>query len=419
MTAHETDYEVALHAPESVGMASGPLSKIPAVLQAYIEQGLIPSAQAIVFRRGKVVLAETLGWSSIKTREPLKPDAIFRLYSMTKPVVGVAVMMLHQAGQLGLHDPVAAYLPEFARMQVLCGDRLVRAARPITLHDLLTHTAGLSYHFLLDDKVAAQYLAAGLLDNWTVQSTGISLAAYVEKLASLPLRSHPGTAWCYSEAMNVLGRVVEVVAKQRFGAFVKTRILEPLQLNDTDFYVHPENLGRLVEVYEVDPRGRLLPCSDRLGFNLPPAADLGGSGLVGTAADYLRFARMLLNGGELGGVRLLNPDMARLIATNHLGPEFGERPLRAMPSGLWAEPGVGHGYCGVVVKDPKARGIAGSPGEYSWAGAANTNFWIDFQEELIVIVMSQVFPGESRAREIHDAVRALVYEAVRSCDSQG
>jgi CubicO group peptidase (beta-lactamase class C family) len=163
----------------------------------------------------------------------------------------------------------------------------------------------------------------------------------------------------------------------------------------------------------------LLPCSDRLGFNLPPAADLGGSGLVGTAADYLRFARMLLNGGELGGVRLLNPDMARLIATNHLGPEFGERPLRAMPSGLWAEPGVGHGYCGVVVKDPKARGIAGSPGEYSWAGAANTNFWIDFQEELIVIVMSQVFPGESRAREIHDAVRALVYEAVGSVDSQG
>ena len=399
-------------APASVGMAAEPLARIRGVLQAYIDQGVIPSAQTIVFRRGKVVVSEALGWSSLQNQEPLRPDAIFRLYSMTKPVVAVAVMMLHQAGALNLADPVAAWLPEFARMQVLCGDRLAPAERQITLHDLLTHTAGLSYHFLLDDGVAVQYQAAGLLDNWTVQAKGTSLAAYVEKLASLPLRAQPGHAWCYSEAMNVLGRVVEVVAKERFGAFVKRRILEPLQLNDTDFYVHPENLGRLVEVYEVDPGGRLLSCSDRLGFDHPPAADLGGSGLVGTAADYLRFARMLLNGGELDGVRLLNPDLVKQIATNHLGPEFGERPLRAMPGGLWAEKGVGHGYCGVVVTDPKARGIAGSPGEYSWGGAANTNFWIDFQEELIVIVMSQVFPGETRAREIHDQVRRLVYEAL-------
>ena len=399
-------------APASVGMAAEPLARIRGVLQAYIDEGLIPSAQAIVFRRGKVVVSETLGSSSLQNQVPLRPDAIFRLYSMTKPVVAVAVMMLHQAGELNVRDPVAAWLPEFSSMQVLCGDRLTAAERPITLHDLLTHTAGLSYHFLLDDGVAAQYQAAGLLDNWKVQAKGTSLAAYVEKLASLPLRAQPGRAWCYSEAMNVLGRVVEVVAKERFGAFVKRRILAPLELNDTDFYVHPENRGRLVEVYEVDPAGRLLSCSDRLGFDHPPAADLGGSGLVGTAADYLRFARMLLNGGELDGVRLLNPDLVKQIATNHLGPEFGDRPLLAMPGGLWAEKGVGHGYGGVVVKDPRARGIAGSPGEYSWGGAANTNFWIDFQEELIVIVMSQVFPGETRAREIHDQVRRLVYEAL-------
>ena len=393
-------------------MTSEPLSRIPAVLQDSIDQGVIPSAQVLVFRHDKVVVWETRGWSSIERQEALKSDAIFRLYSMTKPVVGVAVMMLHQAGLLGLQDPVAAYLPEFSRLQVLCGDQMVAAARPITLHDLLTHTAGLSYHFLLDDGVAPQYQAAGLLDNWTVQAGGISLAAYVEKLASLPLRAQPGTAWCYSEAMNVLGRVVEVVAKERFGAFVKRQILEPLQMYDTDFYVHAENLGRLVEVYEVDPQGRLLPCSARLGFNHPPSADLGGSGLVGTAADYLRFARMLLNGGVLDGVRLLDLDMVKQIATDHLGPEFGDTPLRAMPGGLWAEPGVGHGYCGVVVRDPKARSIPGSAGEYSWAGAANTNFWIDFEEELIVIVMSQVFPGETRAREIHDQVRRLVYEAL-------
>ena len=399
-------------APASVGMAAEPLARIRGVLQVYIDEGVIPSAQAIVFRRGQVVVSETLGSSSLQNQEPLRPDAIFRLYSMTKPVVAVAVMMLHQAGALNVSDPVATWLPEFASMQVLCGDRLTPAERQITLHDLLTHTAGLSYHFLLDDGVAAQYQAAGLLDNWTVQAKGTSLAAYVEKLESLPLRAQPGRAWCYSEAMNVLGRVVEVVAKERFGAFVKRRILAPLELNDTDFYVHPENLGRLVEVYEVDSAGRLLSCTDRLGFDHPPAADLGGSGLVGTAADYLRFARMLLNGGELDGVRLLNPDLVKQIATNHLGPEFGDRPLLAMPGGLWAEKGVGHGYGGVVVKDPRARGIAGSPGEYSWGGAANTNFWIDFQEELIVIVMSQVFPGETRAREIHDQVRRLVYEAL-------
>ena len=413
MTAQGAKYEITAQAPESVGMAQEPLSRISGVLEGYVTQGLVPCAQAIVFRRGQVVLAETLGWSSIENRVSLRPDAIFRLYSMTKPVVAVAVMMLHQAGQLDLHDPVAAYLPEFASMHVLCGDQLVAAKRPITLHDLLTHTAGLSYHFLLDDQVAPLYQAQGLLDNWTVQATGISLADYVAKLAALPLRAHPGTHWCYSEAMNVLGRVVEVVSHERFGAFVKRRILAPLNMNDTDFYVPPQKKERLVEVYEVTPEGRLMACSERLGFDHPPAADFGGSGLVGTAADYLRFARMLLNGGELEGVRLLDADMAKRIVTNHLGPEFGERPLRAMPSGIWAEPGVGHGYCGVVVKDPTARGMPGSAGEYSWAGAANTNFWVDFADDLIVIVMSQVFPGESRAREIHDRVRALVYEAVR------
>ncbi len=409
---------MAVQTPESVGMTSEPLLRIRGALEGYVRQGLVPCAQAIVFRRGHVVLAETLGWSSIERRAPLRADAIFRLYSMTKPVVGVAVMMLHQAGQLGLHDPVAAYLPEFASMQVLCGDQLVAAKRPITLHDLLTHTAGLSYHFLLDDKVAPLYQAQGLLDNWTVQASGMPLAAYVTKLASLPLRAHPGTQWCYSEAMNVLGRVVEAVSKERFGTFVKRRILDPLHMKDTDFHVSPERKERLVEVYEVAPEGSLLACSDRLGFDHPPSADFGGSGLVGTAADYLRFARMLLNGGELEGVRLLDPDMTKRIVTNHLGPEFGERPLHAMPGGLWAEPGVGHGYCGVVVKDPKARGIPGSAGEYSWAGAANTNFWVDFAQELIVIVMSQVFPGESRARDIHDQVRALVYEAIPSGDGR-
>ncbi len=413
MAAQSTGYGVPENAPEEVGLAPETLSRIRQTLQCYIDEGVVPCAQTIVFRHGKVVFSETHGWSSVEKRVPLQPDAIFRLYSMTKPVVGVAMMMLHQAGQVDLHDPVSAYLPEFSEMQVLLGTELVAAERPITLHDLMTHTAGLGYHFLLDDGIAEQYLAAGLFDNWTVQPTGISLAAYVEKLASLPLRSHPGTQWCYSEAVNVLGRVVEVVSGQRLGTFVKQRILDPLGMNDTDFYVRPQNASRLVEVYEVDPRGRLSPISDRLGFDHPPSADLGGSGLVGTAADYLRFARMLLNRGELDGVRILNPDMAKLLVTNHLGPEFGERPLRAMPQGLWAEPGVGHGYCGVVITDPELRGIPGSPGEYSWAGAANTNFWIDFHEDLIVIVMSQVFPGESRAREIHDTVRALVYKSIR------
>jgi CubicO group peptidase (beta-lactamase class C family) len=194
---------------------------------------------------------------------------------------------------------------------------------------------------LLDDGVAPQYQAAGLLDNWTVQASPISLAAYVEKLASLPLRAQPGTAWCDSAAMNVLGRVVEVVTKERFGAFVKRRILDPLQMNDTDFYVHGENRGRLIEVYEAGSQGRLLPCSARLGFNHPPSADLGGSGFVGTAADYLRLARMLLNGGVLEGVRRLEPEMVKRIATDHLGPEFGDRPF-AGDAG-WTVGGTGGG----------------------------------------------------------------------------
>lgn len=395
------------------GMALQPLSRIRPALQRYIDDGLIPCAQTVIFRHGEVVLEETQGWSSVERRTPLLPNAIFRLYSMTKPLVGVAILQLFQDGRLGLHDPVATYLPEFVDMKVLHGDDLVPANRPITLHDLLTHTAGLSYHFLPDDPVAGQYLAAGLFDNWTVQPAGISLAQYVEKLASFPLRAQPGTGWCYSEAMNVLGRVVEVSSGQRLGTFLHDHIIAPLGMVDTGFHVRSDNKQRLVDVYQPGAEGGLLCISDNLGFDFPPSADLGGSGLVGTAADYLRFARMLLNGGELDGVRILEAETAKLLVTNHLGPEFGDRPLRAMPQNLYAERGVGHGYCGVVINDPAARGIPGSPGEYSWGGAANTNFWIDFREDLIVIVMSQVFPGESRAREIHDAVRASVYEAVR------
>jgi CubicO group peptidase (beta-lactamase class C family) len=397
------------------GMASEPLARIRPALQRYIDAGVIPCAQTVIFRHGEVVFEETQGWRSVEAHIPLRPDAIFRLYSMTKPLVGVAILQLLQDGRLRLDDPVAAFLPEFADMKVLQDGELVPADRPITLHHLLTHTAGLSYHFLLDDPVAEQYFAAGLFDNWTMQQTGISLADYVEKLASFPLRAQPGTAWCYSEAMNVLGRVVEVVSGERFGAFLHDRIIAPLGMIDTGFHVRPDNKHRLVDVYQPAPEGGLSCISNDLGFDFRPSADLGGSGLVGTAADYLRFARMLLNSGELEGVRILESDIFKLLVTNHLGPEFGERPLRAMPQGLYAERGVGHGYCGVVIEDPVARGIAGSPGEYSWAGAADTNFWIDFDEDLIVIVMSQVFPGESQAREIHGVVRELVYESIQGC----
>jgi len=395
------------------GMAPEPLARIRPALQRYIDEGVIPCAHTVIYRRGEIVLEETQGWSSVETRAPLQPDAIFRLYSMTKPLVGVAILQLLQDGRLRLDDPVAAYLPEFADMKVLQGDQLVPADRPITLHHLLTHTAGLSYHFLLDDAIAERYFVAGLFDNWTVQPTGISLAGYVEKLASFPLRAQPGTVWCYSEAMNVLGRVVELVSGERFGTFLHDRIIAPLGMADTGFHVRPDNEDRLVDVYQPGPDGGLMNISDDLGFDFPPSADLGGSGLVGTAADYLRFARMILDGGELDGVRILEPGASRLLVANHLGPEFGDRPLCAMPQGLYAERGVGHGYCGVVINDPIARGIPGSPGEYSWAGAADTNFWIDFEQDLIVIVLSQVFPGESKAREIHGAVRALVYDSIR------
>jgi CubicO group peptidase (beta-lactamase class C family) len=395
------------------GMAREPLSRIRPALQRFIDDGVIPCAQTVIFRRGEIVLAETQGWSSVESRKPLRPDAIFRLYSMTKPLVGVAILQLFQDGRLDLRDPVAAYLPEFADMKVVQGDEVVPADRPITLHHLLTHTAGLSYHFLLDDAIARRYLAAGLLDNWPVQATGISLAGYVEKLASFPLRSHPGTAWCYSEAVNVLGRVIEVVSGQQLGRYLHDRITAPLGMTDTGFHVPPKEKDRLVDVYQPRPEGGLLRMSDELGFDFPPSADLGGSGLVGTAADYLRFARMLLNGGELDGIRILGADVFELLVTNHLGPEFGDRPLRAMPRGLYAERGVGHGYCGVVIEDPAVRGIAGSPGEYAWAGAAGTSFWIDFEQDLIVIVLSQVFPGESKAREIHGVVRSLVYDSIR------
>ncbi len=401
------NYGLPMAKPESVGMSSERLQRIAPTMQQFIDTNRAPGLLTVIARHGKVVHMQTFGYADVEKKKPLKPDTIFRFYSMTKPITGTAVMIAYEEGKFLLDDPVAKYLPEFKTMKVYTEDGLVDAEKPITIRHLLTHTSGLSYHFM-GDPVSALYEKAGVMDGWSVQRAGMSLEEYVKRIAAQPLYFQPGARWYYSEAMAVLGRLIEVVSGERYGDFVRSHILKPLKMNDTDFYVAPEKYNRLAQLYTLeDPdKGGLTISSEGREYDKPTTAELGGSGLTGTASDYLRFAQMLLNGGELDGVRILSPTSVKLMRSDHLGPTV------TMTNGLGAgaRPGMGFGLTVTVVNDPVAAGHAGSKGEFSWGGAANTQFWIDPEQDLIGMVFSQAFAG-SRANT-RGRMHQMTYQAI-------
>ena len=379
-----------LVSPESVGLSSARLERIRPVMQRYVDRQLFAGMVTLIARRGQVAHLEACGWQTLETRTPMTPDTLFRIYSMTKPITSVAVMMLAETGQLRLADPVTRYIPAFKDTPVMvargaggaAGYDLVPARRPITLHDLLTHTAGLSYGFDLHSALDDLYRQSiGRM----LQDPALSLEKWVLALSQLPLAFHPGTGFNYSMAIDVLGYIVQLAAEQPFDAFLREKICGPLGMVDTDFWVPPEKAHRLAEIYGPAEGGGLKPAGtpDGRRHTEPALAPSGGGGLVSTIGDYFRFGQMLLNGGELEGTRLLGRKTVEWMLQNHLPPGVH-------PDG---DPARGFGLGGSVLLHPGLSHRPGSAGKFGWGGAANTEWWIDPAEALQCLLMVQYMPG--------------------------
>ena len=392
--------------PESQGFSATRLNRINELLARYVAAGKLAGTMSLVARRDEIVHWQCLGHRDLASGAPLTPDTLFRIYSMTKPITGVAVMMLFEEGHFLLDDPVAAFIPQLGEMQVAAGQNangliLKPQARPITIRHLLTHTAGLSYGSDPMDPVDALYNQAGLLD------PASTMPAMMDKLAGLPLVGQPGAQWVYSIATDVLGHLVEVISGESLGTFFRERIFAPLNMVDTGFYVAPEKQNRLATLYLSEGGAPLEPFQDARGrtFKSPDEMESGGGGLVSTMADYYQFCRMLLKGGELNGERLLGRKTVELMRQNHLPPELV--PIRSSEG---PRPGMGHGLAASVWVDATHLAGMGSNGTYSWSGAANTHFWVDPTEELCAIFMTQLFP--SGLYPVHAQFRTAVYQAL-------
>lgn len=367
-------------APEDVGLSSSQLARIEAVTQKYVDSGLVPGAVMLVARRGKIAWSKTMGFRDRAAKDPMQPDSIFRIYSMTKPIVSIAAMMLVEEGKMQISDPVSKYLPEIGRMKVGIETsesgkpvlQMTEPAREMTVQDLMRHTSGLIYGSRGKSLVNAAYIDA------KIGSRDVSLAEFVTRVSQLPLRFSPGERWEYGISTDVLGRVVEVVSGQTLGEFLNERILTPLGMKDTGFFVPQDKLNRAAQPWQV-PEGP--PMTPRFDVAQQPKFESGGGGLTSTMDDYLRFAIMLADGGEFAGKRLVGNKTIEFMTADHTGSRPG-RP-----------PGLGFGLGFEVRTSVGDSALPGSLGEYGWAGNAGTLFWVDPKEQLIAIYMVQVNDG--------------------------
>ena len=379
--------------PEDVGMSTSRLARISPVMQGWVDDGKIPGALTMIAREGRLVHLEKIGMQDVATEKPLEFDTIFRIYSMTKPITSVAVMMLYEEGHFQLGTPVSELIPAFKDMQVYTdgGETIVDAEREMTIKHLLTHTSGLIYGGDWDHPINERYRDANFY--------GGDLANMAQELGNIPLLHHPGDAWNYGMSTDVLGYLIEVVSGMPFEEFLKTQILDPLGMTDTAFSVPDEKADRYPTLYEPAEDGGIQVIENAPVSSGPRSFfHSGGAGLQSTAADYLRFCQMLLNDGELDGVRLLGRKTVELIRVNHISDEW--HPLERT--------GCGFGLGFAVVTDVAETHGPGSEGTYSWGGLASTTFWIDPVEDLIGILMTQLI-GDS---PFHAQFRVLTYQAI-------
>ncbi len=400
--------------PGAVGFDAARLARIDRHFARYVDDGRLPGWLLLVSRRGKIVHLGTCGLRDVEAGLPVELDTRFRVYSMTKPITSVAAMMLYEEGAFELKDPVSRFIPAFADVRVFRGGSALNAVtapatEPVRVWHLLTHTAGLTYGFHYAHPVDAMYRAAGF--EWGTPD-GVDLAGCCERWAGLPLLFEPGAEWNYSVAHDVLGRVVEVASGQPLDRFLGERILDPLGMTETSFWVDETGAHKLAALYVVRPGSWQAARNDAVGQQVlrPPACLSGGGGLVSTASDYHRFTQMLLGGGELDGVRLLSTRTIRYMTRNHLP---GDADLEAFGRPLFAETtfdGVGFGLGFSVVRDPVANRVLSSAGEFAWGGAASTAFWVDPTEEITALFLTQLLP--STTHPLRSRFRQLVYQAL-------
>ncbi len=384
--------------PESLGLSSVRLQRMSDAFRREIDKGTLPGATVMVARRGQVGWFDALGKQSPAGSAPMAHDSIFRIFSMTKPIVSVGTMLLIEDGHFLLGDPVAKFIPEFADQKVGVENNgkleLVALKRQMTVQDLLRHTSGITYDHTGNGLVQQLYRQSRL------RSRKITNAEHAAMVAGLPLTCQPGAEWNYSRSTDILGRIIEVVSGKTLGAFLTERILAPLQMAETAFHTGEENAGRLAEPFANDPwTGEKVQLFDMLE---QPVMESGGGGLVSTTMDYARFCQMLLNGGVLDGVRIIGRKTLEWMASDHLGPNIKvDSPL--MPEG--------HGFgLGFAVRTHAGMApFPGSVGQYFWSGVAGTFFWIDPAEDLFAVFMMQ---GPGQRQYIRSMVRDLVYAAV-------
>jgi len=394
--------------PEDLGFSSERLARIGPVIQGEIEKGQYPGAVILVARKGQIVYFESFGQLDPASGKPMTKDAIFRLYSMTKPYTSVAIMMLMEEGKLRVTDPVSRFIPAFANLQVSMPTTdpytgatkyvNVPVEREVTIQDLLRHASGLVYAgFTAHPKVKELYTKEGV--DWK----DVTPAEQIERLAKVPLAHQPGSTFEYGLSVDVLGRVIEVISGMSLGQFLQERIFIPLGMTDSAFIVSKDKLDRLAQPFATD-KATNIPIS-LLDVTVPQKNDAGGAGGVGTASDYARFLQMMINGGQLDGVRLLSPTTVKYMTVDHLAGDFKASGATTLPAGT----GFGLGFA--VRRETGRFEVTGNAGEYYWAGAAGTGFYVDPKEDLICVWMTQGQPGMPRRYDRY-LFKQMVYQAI-------
>ncbi len=381
-------------------------------MRAYVDAGKLPGVQTLISRRGQLVHRDCYGLADVEAGRAVQPDTLYRIYSMTKPITSVGLMMLYEEGAFLLENPVHRFIPEFADMQVWDGGtadapRTRPATRPVTVHDVLTHLSGLTYGFHFQHPLDELYRRNGLGD---FSEPSYDLAEGIARMASLPLLFDPGTRWNYSMSTDVCGRLIEVMSGLPLDQYLRERVLGPLGMHDTAFHAPEADLGRCSPLYTRGTDGGLHRMAGPEAMVQPSKFLSGGGGLVGTADDYLRFCHMLLGGGALDGVRLLGPRTVAYMARNHLP---GGKLLNELGQSTFSEAameGTGFGLGFSTVEDAAALQNLASEGEFSWGGAASTAFWVDPAEEICVVFMTQLLP--SSTYPMRRQLRAAVLQSV-------
>ncbi|MBN9319928.1 MAG: beta-lactamase family protein [Caulobacterales bacterium] len=396
-------------AAEHLGFNAPKLMALRHFMQKQVDDGQIAGAVTLLARHGRIVSVDTFGKRDLVAGDPMRPDTIFRIRSETKPITGLAMMILYEEGLWTLDDPVTKFIPEFEKLQVVTGQDaegqpiLEPVSRPATMRELMTHTAGFAYGLAEDGPADTAYLRAGVLQSASMQEM-------IDRIAGLPLYAQPGVRWRYSAATDIQGAIIERLTGMSLADFMQSRIFGPLGMVDTGFYVPTDKLGRLATLYDMDTAtNRLAQAPDRIDdLTKAPGMASGGGGLYSTATDYAHFAQMILNHGELNGVRILKPETVALMRENHLPPSFSVTSNGIRPSPLGE--GVGFGLDWAVVTDPALSHQPVGKGTLSWGGSSGTWFWIDPAHDLIFIGMIQRLGGTGGGLDW--TTRVLTYQAL-------